>query len=258
MTRSVGLGAWAFGVVLTVIGGVSSSPCHASITEIKTFQEALPFIDKDTLLVFDVDNTLITPTTAIGSDQWFYCLYDVYGKKPLADRSLDQKLMSFWNQVQSKIEVRPVEKRTPDFVREQQARGIRTMGLTARTSDILRVTLRQLSSIGVHLENNTVYKGMMTLSAKLLGTADTAYFKNGVLSVGESNSKGAVFTQFLKKLKLAPKKVVYIDDREKHVKTMEAELAKMKIPYFGFRYGALDQEVKDFKCEPNVPLKLFL
>lgn len=247
-------GVWA-GVLFSSLVSVQS---FALTREIKSFNEALPYIDQDTLLVFDVDNTLITPTTAIGSDQWFYCLYDVYGKKPLENRGLDKKLMDFWNQVQSKIQVRPVEKLGPEFVRQQQAQGIKMMALTARTSDILSVTIQQLASIGVHLEKNTIFSGVMKLSKKLLGTADTAFFNHGVLSVGESNSKGSVFTQFLKKLKFTPKKVVYIDDREKHVKTMEAELGKMKIPYFGFRYGALDQEVKDFKCEPSVPIKLVL
>ena len=250
---------WFFCVAMA-IAGVTSSSSWAKIQEVKSFSEIEPFVDKDTVLVFDIDNTLIVPKSpdGIGSDPWFYCLYDVVGKKPLEDKKLDSKLMQFWNQVQSKITVRAPEAFVPEWIKKQQEKGIRTMALTARTSDILSVTRHQLASIGIKLENNTFYKGVIRISKKLLGSADEAKFDHGILSVGESNSKGMVFTQFLKKLKWTPKKIVYVDDREKHVKTMEAELSKLNIPYYGFRYGALDSEVKAFKCEHKVPLQLFL
>ncbi|MBI2711830.1 MAG: DUF2608 domain-containing protein [Bdellovibrio sp.] len=241
-----------------LVAGLSAPICRGAIQEIKSFSEIQPFVDKDTLLVFDVDNTLLTPTTSIGSDQWFYCLYDVARVKPLQDKKMDSKLMKFWNRVQSKIKVRAVEPSVPGWISQQQQKGIPTLGLTARTSDILSVTRRQLASIGIKLENNTIYKGLLKISKKVLHSNDEAVFSHGVLSVGESNSKGLVFSEFLRKLKFVPKKVVYVDDREKHVKSMEVELKKAGIPYYGFRYGALDTEVKSFKCESTVPLNLFL
>src|SRR4051794_16632625 len=83
----------------------------AEIREVKSFKEVAPYIDRSTLLVLDIDNTLIEPKSVaksasevdleVGSDQWFYSLYDLFGKKPSEDPALDKRLMTIWNETQS-------------------------------------------------------------------------------------------------------------------------------------------------------------
>lgn len=215
-------------------------------------------MDRSTLLVLDIDNTLIEPKPdpksdkysvfqpQVGSDQWFYSLYRLFEKKPSEDLLLDKRLMTIWNDTQFAISVKPVEKITPGFLQSQYKLGIKTLLLTARRPDISDVTLRQLQSVGYTPAAHSIYDGEVTLPKEEFGTEDFAQYKRGILTVGEGNSKGVVFVKFLKKIGFQPKRVVYVDDREKHVHTMEKALSEAKIPYFGFRYGALDEKVKKY------------
>ena len=84
-----------------------------------------------------------------------------------------------------------------------------------------------------------------------LHSEESAIFTDGVLLVGEKNSKGLVFEAFLKKIGYTPEKIIFIDDKVKHVQTMEKALAPLAIPYFGYRYAALDPQVEAFKVQTS-------
>lgn len=246
---------------LLIFGAIE--PAYSSIEEIHSFKQMENAIlnkgritPSETLLVFDIDNTLITPATDEGSDPWFYCLYDAFGKKPMEDPQWDSKILTLWNQTQNKIKVLPAEPIIPKWIKERQSEGFKTMALTARSYQILKVTLKQLHVAGIEMEKNSPYSNDMILSSKDLQVEkkglfekEPAHYTQGVLAVGESNSKGAVFTQFLKKISFAPKRVFFVDDKQKNVLTMDNEMAKTHLPFLAFRYGALDQRVTQFKCD---------
>ena len=213
----------------------------AEIREIKSMKEVLKEVDAQTLLVFDLDNTLMEPIQSLGSDQWYYYIIKKYKEvDKLSDQEAYDQADKVWNQTQWLIQVKAVESFTPELIEKLQKKKIKMMGLTARTYDISDITLKQLSSIGINLGHSVSSQDM---SFKLV---DTAYYKNGIVFQGEHNSKGDVFVEFLKRLNLKPKKVVFVDDKQKHVNSMEKALGEAKIKYIGFRYAAADERVEKF------------
>jgi hypothetical protein len=244
-------------IVLWFIQGfLSMNEALAEIHEIKAMGE-IPsrLIVPDTLLVFDIDNTLIEPVGQLGSDQWFYYLYQIYkveglpGVSPekVSEGQIDEKAMQVWNDTQWLIEVRaPEGKATSDFVSSAQRRGLNVMALTARTLDVAGRTADQLKSVGIDFTAGELAAKQLRISKQALDSQDDALFTGGVLYVGESNNKGEVLVQFLKEKKLHAQRIVFVDDKVKHVKNMEIALAGLKIPYHGYRYGAVDEKVSRF------------
>jgi len=51
---------------LTLLG-----QARAEIIEVKNMAAVANLIDQDSLVVFDIDNTLIQPVQSLGSDPWF-------------------------------------------------------------------------------------------------------------------------------------------------------------------------------------------
>ena len=54
------------------------STAHAQVVEVATMQETLYAITAKTLVIYDLDNTLIRPSQTLGSDQWL----GIWSSKP--------------------------------------------------------------------------------------------------------------------------------------------------------------------------------
>ena len=226
-----------------------SSLSWAKVQEIRSIHEVQEEITPQTLVVFDIDNTLITPTGNLGSDQWFFYLQKIYTLKGLPEKESAEKATITWNKTQELIRVKAVESETPTWIQQLQKRGIKTMALTARRADVAEVTKKQLQSIHVEFKTHSPSSQTLNLSKAELQSEEDAIFTDGILLVGEGNNKGLVFKAFLKKIGYTPEKIIFIDDKVKHVNNMEKALSSLSIPYFGYRYAVLDQQVEAFKAQ---------
>jgi phosphoglycolate phosphatase-like HAD superfamily hydrolase len=214
----------------------------AEIRETQRMAEALADVRPGDLVVVDLDNTLIRPSTGLGSDEWFYHLEARIAERDgLPPEQAADRAMEIWNAVQSEIQVRPVEATAPRLLRSLQARGVRILGLTARTHDIAEVTRRQLASVGIDLGPSRPRR--MPWSVQL---RDVARYHDGILFVGEHNDKGEVLAAFLQQMGRAPARVLFVDDRIKHVRAVDGALAQHGVPCTAFRYGAADEIVAGF------------
>jgi hypothetical protein len=179
-----------------------------------------------TLVVFDIDNTLIEPTVTLGSDQWFYWYVAELEAGGRSSREAIDLANDVWNRVQPAIAVRPVEAMTPQLIRGIQARGLRVVALTARSHDAAAVTETQLTSAGYSLSTSAFGPGR-----RVIGDDPTMVYDDGVLYVGEHASKGDALLRLLAGEGLSPERVVFVDD---------------KIPVIAIRYGAADARVAAF------------
>jgi len=219
------------------------------VQEIRSMHEIHEDITPQTLVVFDIDNTLMSPTGNLGSDQWFFYLKHLYGLQGLGEKESLDKANRIWNKTQELITVKPVESDTPAWIQSLQKKGIKTMALTARSLHVAETTKKQLRSIQVQFTPTAPYSKTLTLQKDELHSPDQALFTDGILLIGERNNKGLVLEAFLKKIGYIPEKILFIDDKVKHVDNMEKVLASLSIPYFGYRYAALDAQVEAFKTQ---------
>lgn len=259
---------WVLVVVAAMLFAVSN--VQAVLHEIQRFADIerltdTRFTPTETLYLFDLDNTLMTPTADVGSDQWFYCLYQAIGKKPLEDANVDLKLVEIWNQIQHSIIIEPSEADLPQWIKLQQTKGYSTMALTARSNNMLEVSIRQLASIGIDLNNAAIAAagGVHIIAKELLDGVEEAKFANGVLAVGESNVKAKALRAFFQTTAAAMnkiRKIVFVDDKHYHCEAMHQlllEINQNHVLIEAYRYGQLDARVKQFNCDVEATRRNF-
>ena len=239
----------AIPIFITFLIGLS---VHADIQNVATMNEALAGVDSDTLVIFDLDNTVMMPPQSLGGEEW----YDYFVEKrtreniskgmPVSqakDQAINQGLLE-WNQFHSKAKVVPVETETPNLISEIQKKGTKTMALTARPLELADATVAQLKSIGIDFSKNSVSSKIIQVPGK-----NISQFKNGALLVGPKNNKGEVLVKFLKQLKLNPKKIYFIDNKLHHVENVGKALEPTKVSYFGRRHSAADHKIESMDKE---------
>jgi hypothetical protein len=226
---------------------VESIECVASAgetIEIERMDEVERALIAGALVVFDIDNTLIEPAGMLGSDQWYYALVEQLQKdeKLDEDTAIDRATI-LWNEVQRGLAVRPVEATVPALIEKWAARDIRIVALTARTFDIADATKEHLRSVGIDFSKKKIASDLD------LGLERPAKLIDGIVYLGEKNDKGEVLIELLRALNLRPTRVIFVDDKKKHVESVSASLARTFIPYSAFRYAAADANVAAFRAD---------
>jgi len=229
--------------VLSAMLVLTNNSANAEIVEINKMSAVLPYVSGKTLVVFDLDNTIIEPKQTLGSDQWFGYLVDKYGKAgETPDRATDHAIED-WSEVQHASAMVPVESSTPRFVERLQRRSdVDVMALTARPYEMRYRTRIQLRSVGVDFEKDAPIAKGMDLPADL-------NFHRGIVSIGPKQSKGEAITKILATISQEYDRVLFVDDKAKHTKSVDEALAQSGVEHFSFRYGAADPKVKGFDAE---------
>ena len=223
-------------MLLSLAFTVSALPALAAVEETSSMATALSSAGPDTLVVLDIDNTLLQPVGYLGGDAWYEFLVQRAVREGLTRDAAIDRAMTAFNDAQYAIDVRAVEPATPALVKEAHARGARVIALTARTPDIAPRTLAQLDHIGV---------GFSVIAKPDIAPKGTR-LDQGVLFVGDHLDKGEMLVALLRASRLQPKRVIFVDDKQRHAESVDRALAKAGIPCRSFRYGAADADVERF------------
>lgn len=218
---------------------------EAAVTEIKSMREILPHVTNETLLVFDLDNTLIEPAESYGSDQWFEAMVDALGKKGKPEPAAVDEILPLWVKIQKVILMKSCEPTTAEVF--SQARGLAksVMAMTARPVELMDTTRAQLKGVGIRFAMTTPAGESFETSVD----GGTSAFRNGIYFLGAHKNKGHGLVAFLEKTKLAPKRIVFVDDKVRHVNAVNTSLAPFPLQHEEFRYGAVDEKVKAFRMD---------
>lgn len=219
-----------------------TSQAFAVILERGSIKEIAPLIDKNTLVVFDIDNTLIRTPQSLGSAEWFLHVYSTYRNAGFSDADAKLKAQDDWYRVAQISEIIPVEKRTAKFVHKLQKNKIQVIGLTARPANHYDITKKQLHDEKINLSKTAAFPTTNIVLAK------GVQYKNGIIFVDEQD-KGEALIKFLTHFEIKPEKVVFVDDVSKNTQDVEAALTKAGIQVSSVRYGATDKKVNAFDAK---------
>jgi len=222
--------------ILSLVVLLSASFAVAEIRQVSTMKEALFDVVTGDVVVFDIDNTILEPAQTLGSDQWFEYLVGKGKQTGLEPQKAIEAAQKDWNRVQPATQVRLVETITAKYIRTLQMRGIVVLALTARPHNIDRVTVDQLTQLNVNFHHYSEFVPQ-----------DVGYLE-GVLFANGKN-KGLVLRDFLNQLHIEPRRLIFIDDKEKNVKNMDAEFSNGPFANINYRYGAADERVKAFSAD---------
>ncbi len=198
----------------------------------------------DVLILFDIDNTLIEPTTDIASDQWFDACVRYCQAKGLAFQEAIEHVRPLWIRLLYRVIMQPVEAQGAQLVRELISARVPVIAVTARQLSLAALTMRQLHGVGIMFDSSVLAGQTIALN----DGSSRMRFEHGILFCW-GNDKGVAVSQLLDRLGFNPRMIVFIDDKESHLRSA-AKIAKQRgCKFIGLRYGYLDEKVKNFELD---------
>lgn len=254
------------GIIIAMSLSFVSSQAQAEIVSVQSMKDLKAKVEgllhnqkpEEVLVAFDIDMTLTQPDHPAVYYPALIKYVDAY-KKIMSSLSPEQKdLIS--TLITQEVPQKLVEQEAPVILKSLQVKSIKTIALTSILAGKINgfkdkmVMLRrdQLQKIGIDFTKSFKnFCTVMTFSTFQSYAGGHPMFYHGILSTnGEGDaSKGDVLVAFLehvgphhegKALKLGyyPKIVVLIDDKKKHLETVEAALKTYNpsIQFLGIEY----------------------
>lgn len=236
----------------------------AKIVETPNFSAILDYIDKNTLVILDIDDTLLIPKQTLGNDAWFHYKFDKYKKEGIpADIALERTLAE-WEAVRHLTQVEIVESNTADVVATMQKNGIPVIGLTTQGLALATRTIHHLQSLHIDLSttapdtndfyfvNVTPHNQHGTVLHKGVLINDSAHqgvlYRKGILFTAGTN-KSTALIELVKHFGIKPNQIVFINDKEAHLKDAEEGAVALGIPFVGLRYSYSDERINKFRAD---------
>lgn len=220
---------------------------NAQIVETKKMEQILSHISPDTLVIFDLDNTLLEPVQELGSDQYYYSRIQDLVKQGHDTVEARKKALREWSTLQCATHVKLCEPGSDKIVKEIQDKKIMTMGLTTRGLGMSTRTIEQLESLNIDLTKTAPsQEEFHFMNANSAKEVHGVLYKSGILFTAGTD-KGEALRKFLEKSHTHPKAIVFINDKESHLSEVEKYAEAHKIPFIGLRYGYTDEKVKNFR-----------
>lgn len=211
---------------------------RAQIIEIDDIMQVSCHIDQNTLVLFDIDNTVIELPQILGTPQWFSDFYKKQINVGITHDKAMEAAVKIYIQVNERSEAKPCDCRTPKIIQKLQNKGMIVLALTSRDNGLSHTTVRQLNSVGVNF-NIGRFKNFQ----RKLNQGKRSKVENGIIYAGGKN-KGNCLKEFFTVAHWIPAKVVFVDDQLKSVQEVEMSFSETNIAYIGIRYGFLDQKIK--------------
>lgn len=214
---------------------------HAEIIETKNFKEIIPHIYPETLVILDIDDTLLIPVQTLGTDAWFLSRLDHHFQiKKDRFLALDRALAE-WEAIRHITNVKIVEEGTDDIINEMQKSNTVIMGLTTQGLALANRTVVQLKSLSIDLSRTAP----SVHDCYFINGQNGVLYQQGVLFTA-GTSKGEALTKFLDTINYHPKHVVFINDKKTHLQDVEKSLELRNMNFTGLRYSYSDQRVANF------------
>lgn len=253
---------------------------HAEASEkiqIKSMAEVQQKVDElrkqyapqDILIVFDIDNTLLTTEKNLGGDAWFAWQEEKQKNKDAQDLVAPDfdGLLRIQGYLYSLSQMRPPETMTPNMVRVFQQQGHPVFLLTSRGPEFQNFTQRELSRNGYDPSltapgpqggfasrflpiqmDNPLQSCLKPEELTQWGIKDSkpSVYEDGVFYTAGQH-KGAMLRALLCKVRTSYPVIFFVDDTEKHVDRVLKSYENYNVDVLSMRYGAMDAQVEQFK-----------
>lgn len=235
------------------------SSCMISIhsfSEIQTFMD----VDASTLLLLDIDNTLLSSTLDYGTVEHFSYLC----KKEMDENKLSVEAAKLanherWIHSQHLVPTKIIDEKSLTFIKHARERQAAILAFTARPPAMTDVTFQQLARHGFSFDILPDFKFRQIYSIEIGGSEGIdryealALFASGIVFCHDLNTKGDVFRDFFKgfdiyrQAKELPKmnKVILVDDGAFNFEPMNQAVIDLGLAFYGFHF----QYKNDFDCQ---------
>jgi len=215
-----------------------------SAYEIKTH---LAQANQDSLIFFDVDSTLTTP-----SDPYLR-RHAIRRHKAIYDKLVDpltpnqKRIFNHLLVIDSPSQL--VEKNWPIIIKELQERRIKTLALTAaKTGPISSVLAsfpdwryNELSRLGIHF--SSVFPGAVLFKDLEDFGGDFPGIEKGIVYCGHQSSKGDLLLHILAAIQFTPALIIFVDDKRENLESLSNAIQQSfpLLPFIGIHYTGMEK-----------------
>jgi len=203
--------------------------------------DALSGLDSDTLLLLDLDETLIMSSTTLNSSPWWSFIFAKFEDSQLCDAKIFPVLSRILNAVLRHVPFKAVEEDTPRLIAALRARGVPMLGITSRNHSTIfvpasdRLTFRHLEHAGV-----TIDPGVFARRYCVDLSRAPPELRGGVIFSGRSRLKGQALLHVMDALRIRPARIRMIDDVREQLISVGTTVSKLGIRFTGYRYNRCD------------------
>ncbi|MBS0649893.1 MAG: DUF2608 domain-containing protein [Verrucomicrobia bacterium] len=231
---------------------------NAKIIETNEIMDILEEIDEDTLVLFDMDDTLTDSSISLGTGAWRqYVRSQIASDYDTKAPGNPHDLMA--HATAQNIPVKPVEPNLVTLIENLQDKHIAVFCLTGRgysmwystpMEGIGPMSVRQLDSIEIDFTETTVPKSFQSIDPTIL--------YHGVF-LTSGTKKGPFLEKLFQETGYRPTKVVFIDDKLEENKSVESTLDKLGIDNVCVWYHRAQANNQEFNpLIASVQLEAFL
>ena len=250
----------------------------ASMDEVfaKVEQKSQALGRSNVLLVFDIDNTILTSVNELGSDQWYSWQEKIMKDancKPACVSTVTEELIQAQGLLFTMGKMRATEATLAEKIKKLQAEGQSIILLTSRGPDFRSLTEASLRNNGMDFSvstlnaskdvtgtylpydiNNLACSGLTQTDVQVAGlqSARPVSFQNGIYMTAGQN-KGVMLKVLLKKYKKNFKAIVFADDHVRHVDRMQAIMGEIA-DVTTYRYAGIDPDVERFNASDKTKI----
>lgn len=239
----------------------------AEIREVKAMRDVFKHFEeageKETLAVFDLDMVLVQPNDP-ALQMANMKRYSPTIKRIIQPLSAEQKVILL-NLMLIQSESMLLDENAPRLLIDLQEKGLKTMALTASLtgpfgsiSSMEEWRLAKLQALGIGFGAASLWKDEIVFSDLEAFRGSYSVYKRGVLFAnGSGGSKGALLTRFFLKVDYTPQKVIFVDDREENLKSVEEALQTLypSVEFLGIHYTGAKDYPSPFIDEKSFELK---
>ncbi|MGF1537128.1 MAG: DUF2608 domain-containing protein [Elainellaceae cyanobacterium] len=230
----------------------SDGKAVSQIVEIKDLNEvkqaAGELAPSETLLVVDVDDTMLTANEFFGSDKWYEWqrgrAKDPTGKDITIEEV--QQVNCLFDFLSVAFEIGTNKLTQPDAAEVIDSIEMDQLVLTARGEDYRSATMRELLRNGLSFSDEHLLpenEPVRFIGEDESRQAPVSYI-DGVFMVSGLN-KGTLLLDLLEEVDKSYGSVILIDDKENNIVNMQNALQEAGIDFYGFHYTRVDKSVSE-------------
>jgi FMN phosphatase YigB (HAD superfamily) len=224
-------------ILLTLISIISLN-AGAKIIELQSMNDLqVATWNEKTLVVFDIDNTLLRQDSMIGTHQWGDYMKERAMRAGLSENEAKQYQYRVFGQLQDKLNVVPVEVEVLGLLKTLEDKNIKHFALTARSAILKDVTAKQVETLKHNFSKKFPLQKDLTKIEK--------HLHQGIIFSGDV-PKGELLKTIVENSPNEFDHIVFVDDKLYNLESIEKSFTNNPIKLESFRYSAADVFVNNF------------
>lgn len=214
----------------------------------------MSFIDENTIVFWDIDNTIIQTSDLGGSEEWFVYCFNKLVKKHSADIAL-AKTLDIQAMLWQKALFKTVENTTSSVVAYSQTKAKRVFALTARGMINCYSTIHVLNSLNMNFNQISFPKEETLILADVykshgykagLTVGSQAGYAHGIIFCG-GHDAGDTVKKISEYINISTEKIMVIDDKKEKINEVAMYCKNHNIKFIGCHYTAGSQSQSNFQ-----------